>query len=108
MALAMADVCVFPKRVAAMLTPRRVVVAALSLCAGALPLIYFNVVTGGATLRTGQVMSDPAPIAQKLLVLRKTMSGNVLFAWLTDETQPAIRRCSHGNSVRSLRGNSAG
>ena len=87
--LVVAAVCVFPRRVAAMLTPRRVVVAALSLCAGALPLIYFNVVTGGATLHTGEVMSGEAPISQKLLVLKKTMSGNVLFAWLTDETQPA-------------------
>src|SRR5260370_10379010 len=87
--LVVAAVCVFPRRVAAMLTPRRVVVAALSLCAGALPLIYFNVVTGGATLHTGEVMSGEAPISHKLLVLKKTMSGNVLFAWLTDETQPA-------------------
>lgn len=87
--LVIAAVCVFPRRVAALLTPRRVAVASLSLCAGALPLIYFNVVTGGATLRVGEVMSDPAPMSQKLLVLKKTMSGNVLFAWLTEETQPA-------------------
>ena len=86
--LVVAALCVFPRRVAALLTPRRVAVATLSLCAGALPLIYFNVVTGGATLRTGEVMSGKAPISQKLLVLKKTMSGNVLFAWLTEETQP--------------------
>ena len=84
--LVIAAVCVFPRRVAAMLTPRRVALAALSLCAGAMPLIYFNAVTGGATLHTGEVMSGAAPIAQKVLVLKKTMSGNVLFGWLTDET----------------------
>src|SRR5260370_12830470 len=55
--LAVAAVCVFPRRVAAMLTPRRVVLAALSLCAGALPLIYFNAVTARATLHTGRAMS---------------------------------------------------
>jgi 4-amino-4-deoxy-L-arabinose transferase-like glycosyltransferase len=87
--LAVAAVCVFPRRVVAMLTPRRAVLATLSLCAGALPLIYFNAVTGGGTLRTGEVMSGEAPVSQKLLVLKKTLSGNVLFAWLTDETQPA-------------------
>jgi hypothetical protein len=87
--LAVAAVCVFPRRVAALFTPRRVVLAAVSLCAGALPLIYFNLVTGGATLRTGEVMSGTAPISQKVLVLKKTMSGNVLFAWLTEETQLA-------------------
>jgi hypothetical protein len=86
--LAVASLFVFPRRIAAMLTPRRVVVATLSLCAGALPLIYYNVVTGGGTLRTSEVMSDANPISQKVLVLKKTFSGNVLFDWLTEETQP--------------------
>lgn len=86
--LAAAALCVFPRRVVALLTPRRVAVAAMSLCAGALPLIYFNVVSGGATLRTGEVMSGKAPISQKLLVLKATMSGTVLFGWLTEEAQP--------------------
>jgi hypothetical protein len=87
--LAVAAVCVFPRRVAATLTPRRVALATVSLCAGALPLIYFNVVTGGATVRVGEVMSESAPISQKLLVLKTTLNGSVLFAWLTEETQPA-------------------
>jgi hypothetical protein len=84
--LAIAAVCVFPGRVTAMLTPRRAALAVLSLCVGAMPLIYFNAVTGGATLHTSEVMSGAAPVSQKVLVLKKTLSGNVLFAWMTDET----------------------
>jgi 4-amino-4-deoxy-L-arabinose transferase-like glycosyltransferase len=87
--LIVAAVVVFPRRILALVTPLRLAVAAISLCAGALPLIYFNVVTRGATLRIEQVMSDSAPISQKLRMFRITMSGNVLFGWLTEEAQPA-------------------
>ena len=56
-----------------------------SLCLGAAPLLYYNVVTGGATLHTSRVMSGAAPMTQKLLVLKKTFDGSVLFGWLTED-----------------------
>jgi 4-amino-4-deoxy-L-arabinose transferase-like glycosyltransferase len=79
----------FPRRVLALVTPRRLAVAAVALCAGALPLIWYNIVRPGATLHTNEVMSGAAPMSQKLLMVSKTMSGNAIFGWLTEESQPA-------------------
>jgi len=79
---------VFPRRIWSLVTPKRVLVAAGAMILGALPLIYYNVQTGGETLRTRDVMSANAPLSQKVLMLGKTMSGNVLFGWMTEEAQP--------------------
>ena len=86
--LAIAAIAVFPRRIRALVSWRRIGVAAASFLVGASPLIYYNAVRGEATFDTGAVMSGKAPLSQKLLVLEKTMSGNVLFGWLTDETRP--------------------
>jgi 4-amino-4-deoxy-L-arabinose transferase-like glycosyltransferase len=102
--LSASTLVVFPRRVWALLSIRRVAVAALALGAGALPLIYYNVATGGATLRPSEAMSGQAPFAQKLLLLRKTMDGSVMFGWLTEDAAPetavaprgAIQRTSVG------------
>lgn len=83
-----AAVAVFPKRILPLITPARLMVAAIALCAGASPLIFFNVVSRGATLHTSEVMSANVRFSQKLLMVGKTMSGNVLFGWLTEEAQP--------------------
>ena len=87
--LIVAAAIAFPRRVVALVTPRRVLVAIVALCCGAFPLIYYNIATGGATLRTQEVMSGAAPLSQKARMVRKTMSGNVFFAWLVEEAQPA-------------------
>ncbi len=78
----------FPRRVLQYATPRHIGVAAGSLLLGAMPLVYYNLVTGGATLHTSNVMSGAAPVAQKVLVLKKTVEGSVLFGWLTEDGSP--------------------
>lgn len=87
--LSMAAVIVAPKRIRELCSVRRLLVAALALVMGALPLICYNIATGGETLRTQDVMSGAAPLSQKILVLRKTLEGSVLFGWLTEEHQHA-------------------
>lgn len=86
--LGAATLAVFPRRVVALITPARVALAALCFCVGAYPLIYYNKVTKGATLRTGNVMEGAAPFSQKLLHLKITLDSSVLFGWLTEDLQP--------------------
>ena len=113
--LAAASAVVLRKRIRALATPGRAAVAALCFCAGAFPLLYYNAVTHGATLHTENVMSGAAPMSQKILHLRKTMEGSVLFAWLTEDAQPETRLAPSGvaaelavrltNATGSLRSN---
>src|SRR5206468_10751816 len=83
--LVIATLLVFPKRVRTLISPRRAAVAAISFGVGALPLIYYNAVTAGATLHIGSVMSGKAPFSAKLLILKRTVDGSVLFGWMTEE-----------------------
>ena len=94
--LAAASAVVFPKRILALVTWRRMALAAVCFCVGAYPLIYYNKVTKGATFHTGNVMEAPQPLAQKLLVLRKTVDGSVLFDWLTEDSQPETALAPRG------------
>jgi len=106
--LSVATTVVFPGRVLALWSPRRMAVAIIALCAGAFPLIYYNVESGGGTFRPSEVISTNAPFAQKLLILRRTLDGSVLFGWLTEEANPessvAPRRALQKASVRLSRG----
>jgi 4-amino-4-deoxy-L-arabinose transferase-like glycosyltransferase len=90
--LAAASAVIFPKRILALVTPARVLLAVLSFGAGSLPLLYYNAVRAGATLHTEKVMSAPAPLAQKVLLFKKTMDSSVLFGWLTEYAQPETVR----------------
>jgi hypothetical protein len=83
--LAIATLIVFPRRLFALLTPARLAIAACAFAIGAAPLLYFNLMTKGATLRTAEVISDDAPIAQKCLILKNTINGSALFGFLTEE-----------------------
>jgi 4-amino-4-deoxy-L-arabinose transferase-like glycosyltransferase len=76
---------VFPRRIMAVASPRRLGIAAASLALGALPLLCFNVVSKGATLHTEAVMSGPAPWSQKVRILKRTVDGSAMFGWLTEE-----------------------
>ena len=87
--LAAAGVVTFPRRIRALASVSTILVALVSLGAGALPLIYYNVVTSGATLQTANVMSGEAPLSQKLLLFKRTMDSSAVFGWMTEETQPA-------------------
>ena len=86
--LTVATAVIFPRRVLALVSLERVDIAAVAICAGAAPLIYYNVESHGGTFRTGEVMSNSAPFSQKFLILRRTMEGSVLFGWLTEEASP--------------------
>ena len=99
--LAAGSAVVFPKRILALVTPARIAIAGLCFCAGASPLIYYNAVTEGATFHTGNVMEAGAPISQKLLVLRKTMDGSVLFGWLTEDQLPETALAPAGVSGKA-------
>jgi Dolichyl-phosphate-mannose-protein mannosyltransferase len=99
--LGVAGIAVFPRRIWALLTPlrlgaARVALAAGALCLGAAPLIYYNVVSKGGTFRTDEVIADPAPFAQKLLVLRKTLNGSALSGFLSDEVPDRFVRSPSG------------
>ncbi len=88
--LIVAAIVVFRRRVFSLVTLRRLAVGIASFCCGALPLIWFNIVISGATLRTNEVMAGRAPFYGKLIVLKKTMSGSVFFGWMIDDAQPSI------------------
>ncbi len=92
--LGAAALVAFPSRLRELLSPVRVMVAATCLCVGASPLIYYNVISRGATLRAASSSDDVAPFPQKLLVLRKTLDGSVLFGFLTDESGSGIPQAS--------------
>lgn len=86
--LAAASAVVFPKRILVLLSPARVAIAAGALSCGALPLIYYNVVTDGATLHPGNIAMQSAPLGHKALILRRTLDGSIFFSWLTEDRQP--------------------
>jgi hypothetical protein len=83
--LVTATIAVFHRRVLALFSIKRFLIACLSFCIGAFPLIYYNAATGGATFKIASVLSGDAPLSQKALVLRKTMDGSILFGFLTDD-----------------------
>jgi hypothetical protein len=86
--LAAGAVVVFPKRLFALLTPGRVAIVTSAIALGAFPLIYYNVVSGGATLHPANIATGATPLSQKVLVLKRTLNGSVFFGWLTDEGSP--------------------
>lgn len=82
--LAVAAAVVFWRPIAALLTRRRVAIAALWFVLGASPLLIFNVKTHWSTFR-GNVKRDTADIGGKARMLMNTVNGQGLFGYLTDE-----------------------
>jgi hypothetical protein len=80
----------FPKVVGRLASGRHLAIAVLAFCAGASPLIYYNLRTFGATFRTGDVMSPTTSLAQKFQILTSTLDGSVVFGFITEEAQPAV------------------
>jgi hypothetical protein len=85
-----ASAVVLRRHVLRLISSRRLIVATASFVLGSSPLIYYNVVTHGATLHTDSIMSARAPVAQKARILKSTMDGSVMFGWMTEETYPGI------------------
>jgi 4-amino-4-deoxy-L-arabinose transferase-like glycosyltransferase len=82
--MALAAAVVFWRPIAALLTRRRVAIAALWFLLGASPLLIFNVKTHWSTFR-GNVNRDTAGISGKARMLMNTVNGQGLFGYLTDE-----------------------
>ncbi len=98
--LGVATLAVFPRRVSALATPKALIVAFLAMCFGALPLIWYNVDSGGGTFHVSRVRSPDAPFGQKVLILRRSLDGSVWFSFLTDEN-PATPDRPPGTPMRA-------
>lgn len=86
--LCAASAAAFPKRILARVTAARLAIAIVCLAAGAFPLLYYNVETGGGTLHTSNVISAAEPISQKLLILKMTLDSSILSGWMTETAKP--------------------
>jgi hypothetical protein len=82
--MAVAAAVVFWRPIAALLTWRRVAIAALWFGLGASPLLIFNAKTHWSTFR-GNVKRDTADLTGKARMLMNTVNGQGLFGYLTDE-----------------------
>lgn len=107
--LGTATLAVFPRRVWEQFSLKNAGLAAASLCLGAAPLIYYNVVSHGHTLDTGDVMSAPTSMEQKARLLKRTLDGSGMMGFLTDETwkPESTRRPSGLFGAVSVRVNNA-
>jgi 4-amino-4-deoxy-L-arabinose transferase-like glycosyltransferase len=83
-AVGFAAVMTIPRQILDVATPRRLGVAVLGLCLGALPLILYNIHTHGGTLRGNAVYDRGGPSA-KLRALVMTLDGSGLFGYLVAE-----------------------
>ncbi len=70
----------------ALLTRRRLVIAAGAFLAGALPLIYFNVTEGFPTFRGKHYTTED--LGQNLAIMKNTLAGNAVGGFLIDYGSP--------------------
>jgi 4-amino-4-deoxy-L-arabinose transferase-like glycosyltransferase len=80
--IAIATIVVFPKDVWRVLTIRNLAIAATSLIAGALPLVIYNIARPLDTFKSN-VHLTREPVAQKAILLERTLDGAVLFGFFT-------------------------
>jgi hypothetical protein len=79
-----ATVLVFPDRILAVFTRKRLAIAALGFTLGALPLLVYNLENQWDTFR-GNVRRDTSDIPGKAHALMETAKGDGLFGWMFDE-----------------------
>lgn len=72
---------VFGGQIRQHLTWRNMKMALVWMALGAAPLIYFNVLEGGATIRESGGVRQPE--SERVEIMRKSLDGSVLFGWLT-------------------------
>src|SRR5262249_804143 len=82
--LGIATLVTFPRQTLEVATARRVGLAALGLCLGALPLVLYNIHTHGGTLR-GTAVYDAVSLPLKARTLATTLDGSGLFAYMVPE-----------------------
>jgi len=88
--LAAGGLVTFPRQIAAVVTPRRTVIAAGALLLGAMPLIVFNAANHWATLQ-GNFQRDTRDVPGKALFLVRTFGGSGLFGWMSAEDSETPR-----------------
>ena len=82
--MGLAVLVVFPRRLWALLSGRRMAVAALGFLLGILPLLIYNVENQWATF-AGNISRDTGDIPTKAHLLMETAKGDGLFGWMFDE-----------------------
>ncbi len=82
--MGVAAAVVFPGRLRALASRRRLTVAALGFLLGVLPLLIFNLENGWATF-AGNVGRDFSDIPGRAHILIETAKGDGLFSWMFDE-----------------------
>lgn len=94
-AMGLAALVTIPRQILDVVTPRRLGLAALCLCLGALPLVLYNIHTRGGTLK-GNAVYDAASLRLKTRTLMKTLDGSGLFVYLV----PADWQTPHPHRAR--------
>ena len=84
LAMGIAGMVILPREIFSVFSPRRLGIAALALALGALPLIVYNVNTGGGTLH-GTVGVENGSLKQKALMLWLTVNGTGLYRFMPFE-----------------------
>jgi 4-amino-4-deoxy-L-arabinose transferase-like glycosyltransferase len=82
--IGLAALVTLPRQILDVATARRLGLAALSLCLGALPLIFYNIHTRGGTLR-GTAVYDPGNLPVKVRTLVTTLDGSGLLGYMVPE-----------------------
>lgn len=82
--IGVAALVVLPRQLAARASPRRLGVAMLCFCVGALPLILYNIHTRGGTFH-GNTSFDPRDMPFKAAVLADTFRGSGLLGYFSPE-----------------------
>jgi hypothetical protein len=81
-----AAVLVFPDRLWAVFTGRRLAIAVLGFTLGVFPLLVYNLENGWATFR-GNVKRDTSDLPGKARMLMETAKGDGLFGWMFNEKE---------------------
>ena len=82
--IGVAAAVLFPRRILALVTRRRIAIAVLGFCLGALPLLTYNAKNHWITFR-GNFKKDTSDIPGKARALMITARGAGLFGWMFNE-----------------------
>ena len=88
--LTAASLLVYPKEVFRRLRPAAALIALTSLLAGALPLIWYNIDRRGETA-TANARFTTDDFDHKLIELRQTIDGSILFGYLVYPNQDTVK-----------------
>jgi hypothetical protein len=98
--VAVATVLVFREELKPHWTRATLQTALIWMCLGAAPLIYFNVFSGGATIRENGGIRPPG--AERAAILAKSLNGSVLFGWITRQVDTKTDRAPQTSVERAL------